>query len=57
MSDYELNATEIEYEFLYNLRDQAMLFLKMNPNTQGYVDEILASLEEMVETLANRLTR
>ena len=57
MSDNELNATEIEYEFLYNLRDQAMLFLKMNPNTQGYVNEILATMEEMIETLANRLTK
>ena len=50
------DTTEFEYEFLYNLRDQTMLFLKMNPDTQGYVDEILATLEEMVETLASRLS-
>lgn len=47
---------ELEYEQLYNMRDQAMLFLKMMPNTQGYINEILGTLDEMVDTLGRRLT-
>ena len=38
------------------MRDQAMLFLKIMPDTQGYINEILATLDEMVETLGRRLT-
>ena len=50
-----LGPTELEYEFLYNIRDQTMLFLRMNPNHQGYAAEILTRVDEMVETLARRL--
>ena len=49
--------TELEYEFFYNLRDQSLLFLKMQPETDGYVNEILARLDEMVKMLADRLVR
>ena len=49
--------TELEYEFFYNLRDQSLLFLKMHPETDGYLNEILARLDEMVEMLADRLVR
>ncbi len=38
------------------MRDQAMLFLKMMPDTQGYINEILGTLDEMVDTLGRRLT-
>ena len=47
---------ELEYEQLYNMRDQAMLFLKMMHDTQGYLNEILGTLDEMVDTLGRRLT-
>ena len=47
---------ELEYEQLYNMRDQAMLFLKMMPDTQGYINEILGTLDEMADTLGRRLT-
>lgn len=47
---------ELEYKQLYNMRDQAMLFLKMMPDTQGYINEILGTLDEMVDTLGRRLT-
>ena len=50
-----LGPTELEYEFLYNIRDQTMLFLRMNPNHQGCAAEILTRVDEMVETLARRL--
>lgn len=47
---------ELEYKQLYNMRDQAMLFLKMMPDTQGYINEILGTLDEMADTLGRRLT-
>ncbi len=47
---------ELEYEHLYNLRDQTMLFMKMCPKTDGYVDELLAWLDEKVEILGRRLS-
>ena len=56
MSQTDMEKMELEYEQLYNMRDQAMLFLKMMPDTQGYINEILATLDEMVETLGKRLT-
>ncbi len=56
MSQTDMEKMELEYEQLYNMRDQAMLFLKMMPDTQGYINEILATLDEMVETLGRRLT-
>ena len=33
-----------------------MLFLKMMPDTQGYINEVLATLDDMVDTLGRRLT-
>ena len=51
MSYNIIGKTELEYEFLYNLRDQAMLFLRMQPETNDYVNEIAAVLDGMVETL------
>ena len=56
MSDNSINKAELEYEFLYNLRDQTLLFLRMCPDTDGYANEILSTLDEMVETIGRRLT-
>ena len=56
MSQTDMEKMELEYEQLYNMRDQAMLFLKMMSDTQGYINEILATLDGMVETLGRRLT-
>ena len=47
---------ELEYEHLYNLRDQTMLFMKLCPKTEGYADELLAWLDEKVEILGRRLS-
>ena len=55
MSDNSINKAELEYEFLYNLRDQTILFLRMCPDTGGYANEILSTLEEMVETIGKRI--
>ena len=55
MSENATNYLELEYEHLYNVRDHTLLFLKMMPDTQGYINEILATLDDMVETLGRRL--
>lgn len=57
MSYNIIGKTELEYEFLYNLRDQTMLFLRMCPENNGYAEEILATLDEVVETLGRRLEK
>ena len=57
MSDNSINKAELEYEFLYNLRDQTILFLRMCPDTDGYANEILSTLNEMVDTLGRRLMK
>lgn len=56
MSENGMNYLELEYEHLYNMRDQTMLFLKMMPDTQGCINEVLATLNDMVDTLGRRLT-
>ena len=33
-----------------------MLFLKMIPDTQEYINEVLATLDDMVDILGRRLT-
>ena len=55
MSYNIIGKTKLEYEFLYNLRDQTLLFLRMCPENNGYAGEILARLEEMVDILGRRL--
>lgn len=57
MSNIKADTAELEYEFLYNLRDQTLLFLKMCPDTSGYANEILNTLDEMVDTLGRRLIK
>lgn len=42
MSENATNYLELEYEHLYNVRDQTILFLKMCPNTTGLAEEMLA---------------
>ena len=57
MSYNIIGKTELEYEFLFNLRDQTLLFLRMCPENNGYAGEILARLEEMVNILGRRLEK
>ena len=57
MSNIKADTAELEYEFLYNLRDQTLLFLKMCPDTGGYANEILSTLNEVVEILGRRLIK
>ncbi len=55
MSEETANYLELEYEHLYNVRDQTILFLKMCPKTTGLAEEMLAWLDQKVKMLGERL--
>ena len=55
MSEETANYLELEYEHLYNMRDQTILFLKMCPKTTGLAGEILAWLGQKVRMLGEKL--
>ena len=40
MSENDMEKLELEYEQLYNMRDQAMLFLKLCPKTTGLAEQM-----------------
>ncbi len=45
----------LEYEFLYTIRDQVLIFQKMRPEgSEGYTDDLLAWLDDKVELLGKR---
>ena len=49
------SAKAREYEFLYHIRDQAMLYLYMSQSGLGYAEEILNMTDRMVEKLAGEI--
>ena len=55
MSENATNYLELEYEHLYNMRDQTMLFLKLCPKTTGLAEEMLTWLDGKVRMLGERL--
>ncbi len=55
MSENATNYLELEYEHLYNVRDQTILFLKMCPKTTGLAEEMLAWLDQKVKMLGEKL--
>ncbi|MBO5518605.1 MAG: hypothetical protein J5945_00460 [Candidatus Methanomethylophilus sp.] len=55
MSENTTNYLELEYEHLYNVRDQTILFLKMCPKTTGLAEEMLAWLDQKVKMLGEKL--
>ena len=55
MSQDDMNYLELEYEHLYNVRDQTLLFLKMCPKTTGLAEEMLAWLDQKVRMLGEKL--
>ena len=55
MSENATNYLELEYEHLYNVRDQTILFLKMCPKTTGLAEEMLTWLDQKVKMLGERL--
>lgn len=57
MSENATNYLELEYEHLYNMRDQTMLFLKLCPKTTGLAEEMHAWLDQKVKMLADELTK
>ena len=55
MSEETANCLELEYELLYNVRDQTILFLKMCPKTTGLAEEMLTWLDQKVKMLGEKL--
>jgi len=55
MSENATNYLELEYEHLYNVRDQTILFLKMCPKTTGLAEDMLAWLDQKVKMLGEKL--
>ena len=55
MSEETANYLELEYEHLYNVRDQTILFLKMCPKTTGLAEEMLTWLDQKVKMLGDKL--
>ena len=55
MSENATNYLELEYEHLYNVRDQTILFLKMCPKTTGLAEEMLTWLDQKVKMLGEKL--
>ncbi len=55
MSENATNYLELEYEHLYNVRDQTILFLKMCPKTTGLAEEMLTWLDAKVRMLGGKL--
>ena len=55
MSENATNCLELEYEHLYNVRDQTILFLKMCPKTTGLAEEMLTWLDQKVRMLGEKL--
>ena len=51
------NAKDLEYEFLYIVKDQTMLYLDMSQSNLGYADNVLARVNEMVDKLGHELHR
>ncbi len=43
-----MNYLELEYEHLYKVRDQTLLFLKLCPKTTGLADELVTWLDQKV---------
>ncbi|MBQ3736032.1 MAG: hypothetical protein II855_03760 [Candidatus Methanomethylophilaceae archaeon] len=52
-----MNYLELEYEHLYNLRDQSMLFLKLCPSTTGITEELVTWLDSKVNLLVDELAK
>ena len=57
MSEEGMDYLELEYEHLYNLRDQSMLFLKLCPSTTGITEELVTWLDSKVNLLVDELAK
>ena len=57
MSENGMNYLELEYEHLYNMRDQTMLFRELCPKTTGLGEEMLGWLDQKVKMLGKELEK
>ncbi len=53
----EMDPKDLEYEFLYIVKDQTMLYLDMSQSNLGYAENVLTLVDEMVEKLGQDLHR
>lgn len=44
-----------EYEHLYNMRDQTLLFLEMCPDNRGYAEKIKEELNLMIREITRKM--
>lgn len=57
MSENGMSYLDRQYEHLYNMRDQTMLFLKLCPKTTGLAEGMLTWLEQKVKMLGKDLEK
>ena len=57
MSKETANYLELEYEHLYNMRDQTMLFLNLCPKTTDLAEEMLLWLDQKVRMFGKELEK
>ncbi len=55
MTENGTNYLELEYEHLYNMRDQTLPFLKLCTKTTGLAEEMPTWLDQKVKMLGERL--
>lgn len=55
MSQNDIDTLRLEYEHLYNLRDQTLLFLELCPEKAEYVEGILVEIEISMERMEEKL--
>ena len=55
MSHNGIDSLRLEYEHLYNLRDQTMLFLELCPEKAQYAEGILVEIEIAMERMEKKL--
>ncbi len=55
MEQNKKSNTLKEFEFLYNMRDQTMLFLELMPNNEGKAETLLCMIEMMMDSLREKL--
>ncbi len=55
MSQNGIDTIRLEYEHLYNLRDQTLLFLELCPEKAEYAEGILVEIEMAMERMEKKM--
>ena len=57
MSHNGIDSLRLEYEHLYNLRDQTILFEELCPGNHGYVRKLLSLTERLLKEITEKMER